>query len=761
MRARRAPRRTVTCLVALVALGTVASLGMLGAGPAGAAPGGIGDTAGGRLLVVSMPGLTWSEVADLDLPALETFVDGAAVADLAPRGVFPRSGPGDAYLTISAGTRATTERLVDGQVLALDEQSSGSAAGEIFTRRTGITPSGPFVSLSWPALVRRNDDRPYDAELGLLADTLAEAGVRTSVIGNADGTDSISVSYERQVGLALASSDGVVDDGALGKDLLVDDAARPFGKRLDPAVVRERFAAAWERAGGGDGGVVLVEASDLARTMRYRPLVSEARYDTIRAQALREADDLLGDLVAQVDPERDAVLVVAPYNLLGDRDLTAVALQSPGTAPGYLLSASTQRAGFLTLVDLAPTILDRFGIDRPVTMEGRPAEVDRSGASGAHRIRHLVELNDASRFRENLLTPTTLVVVLLLALVAAGAAVVVAGGRSPRWNHVLAVLALVDLALLPASYVARGFPLEDLGLGAYWAILLGVGVGAALAATWAGRRTGRRHLPLLLVLGLVAVVLVGDVTTGSRLSLNAAFGYSPTGNSRLYGISNYSYGQLAAAVCLLAAFLAATTPVRRGRLVALGLLGATLVVLGAPTWGADVGGVLAFTPTILVFAALVSGRRIRVRTLVAGALATVVAVTAFGLLDLARPPSQRAHLGRLFERIGDEGVGPLLSIIQRKLLANLEVSTSSFWIAAIPIGVAVWALIARHPRRPLDGLRAELPTIGAGLLAALVAALLGSVLNDSGAIVGGVAALVLTASVVNLLMVHEDLSSPR
>jgi hypothetical protein len=141
--------------------------------------------------------------------------------------------------------------------------------------------------------------------------------------------------------------------------------------------------------------------------------------------------------------------------------------------------------------------------------------------------------------------------------------------------------------------------------------------------------------------------------------------------------------------------------------------------------------------------------------------ATVVAVTAFGLLDLARPASQRAHLGRLFERIGDEGIGPLLSIIQRKLLANLEVSTSSFWIAAIPIGIAVWVLIARHPRRPLEGLRAELPTVGAGLIAALVAALLGSLLNDSGAIVGGVAALVLTASVVNLLMVHEDLTAPR
>ena len=748
-------RGTARLLLAAVTL----SVGLAGPSqPATAAP--TDDPATGRLLVVSMPGLTWEEVAEADLPALEGFLDDAAMADLAPRGVHPRSGPGDAYLTISAGTRATTERLVDGQVLALDEQSSGSAAGEIFRRRTGITPSGPFVSLSWPALVRANDDRPYDAELGALADALTEADVSTSAIGNADGTDSIGVSYERQVGLALASGEGVVDRGELGKGLLVDDPSRPFGKRLDHEALVEGFREAWATAATPDGGVVLVEASDLARAMRYRALVTASRYDAIRATALEEADELLAALLAEVDPDQDAVLLVAPYNLPGDRNLTAIALRSPEGEPGYLMSASTQRSGFLTLVDVAPTILDRFGVARPVSMEGRPAEVVGSRASVEERVDHLVTLNDASRYRERLLTPTTLVVVLLLALVAAGTAVVVAGGRSARWRRGVALAALVDLALLPVSYVARAFPLEDRGLGFYWAVVAGGALMAAGLATWLGRRTGREHLPLQLVLALVALVLVGDVMTGSRLSLNAAFGYSPTGNSRLYGISNYSYGQLATAACLLAAFVAASWPTRRGRLAALGMLGATLVVIGFPTWGADVGGVLAFTPTILVFAAVVLRRRIRLRALVAGAIATLAAVVAFGFLDLARPASERAHLGRLFERIGDEGIGPLLSIVQRKLIANLEVSTSSFWVAAIPIALAVWVLVRRHPTRPLERLRAGIPTIDAGLAATVVAAILGSLLNDSGAIVGGVAAMVLTAALVHLLMVHEAPPAP-
>ena len=90
------------------------------------------------------------------------------------------------------------------------------------------------------------------------------------------------------------------------------------------------------------------------------------------------------------------------------------ALQAPRATGGYLRSASTQRSGFLTLVDIGPTILDTLGLERPVDMEGRPAEVVGSGASLEARVDRLISLNAASRFRERLLVPTTSVVVLLL-----------------------------------------------------------------------------------------------------------------------------------------------------------------------------------------------------------------------------------------------------------------------------------------------------------------------------------------------------------
>jgi hypothetical protein len=706
----------------------------------------------GNLLVYSVPGLTWADLERYELPNIEAFLEQASVADLVPRSVTQRSEAGDAYLTISAGTRAEGIGPSDGEVLRTVEDPADGLVAEVFERRTGTAVTEGSVVLDWPALVRRNAAHPYDAELGALARELGAAGIAATVVGNADGTDELGVSdqteIQRQVGLALADEAGTVARGRLGADLLTQDPAAPFGLRLDPDRVRTTVAE--ELAAAGDRRVLaLVEASDLVRTMRYRSLVVAERYQELRSDALEASDALFGQLLEQFDPEQDSVLLVAPYTENRRLGLTVVGLAGPEVPPGYLRTATTQRSGIVSLVDVAPSILRIFGLDAPDSMEGRPFELVPDAGTLDSRVERLVALNAASLFRENLLTPTTTALVVLLAVLTSLVAMATAGRWSDRAWSWLRYVALVLLAAFPASYVARAFPLEDLGVGFYWSFLVATSLAVAALALLLLRSRGRL-LPLVAVLVVMMAVLVADVTRGSELSLSAAFGYSPTGNARLYGISNYSYGQLAAAACLLAAFVASRYDDRRGRIGAVAILVGVLVVLGVPVWGSDVGGVLAFTPALLVFAAMLWGIRLRLRVLLLAGVASVAAIVAFGFLDLSRPPEQRAHLGRLFERIGNEGLEPLVSIVERKLLANLRVSTSSFWVLAIPIGLAFWAFLAYHRTGVMATLRSRLPALHAGLVAATIAAVLGSLLNDSGAIVGGVAFTVVAASLAYL-----------
>ena len=445
------------------------------------------------------------------------------------------------------------------------------------------------------------------------------------------------------------------------------------------------FEEEWDRGGRS---VVVVEASDLARVMRLSQLRQRRALPRASSPGLGRCRPA-GGSPRRGRPRADAVLL--PRLPPRSRRTASPSSGSRNREQGDG-SVRPRRSGPAS----SPWSTSRRPCSTCSTSNGRRAW--RKGRRGgrrrrrlADRVDHLVQVDAAPRFRENLLVPTTLAVVLVLALVVAALVVGLAGGRgrggapsspSSRWP--------ISPRCRRRTWPGRSL-LEDLGLGFYWSFVVGVAVAVAAAAWWLGRRSRRPWLALVAVLAVDVAILVGDVVTGSRLHLSAAFGYSPTGNS-----SALRHQQL-----LLRPALGRRLPPGRGADVApagpgrhraMALMVGVLVVLGVPTWGSDVGGIIAFTPTVLVFAALLTGLRPKVRSSLLVA-ATVAAVIAFGLVDLARPAPERAHLGRLFERVGDEGVGPLFSIVQRKFAANLRVTTSSFWVAAVPIAVGTWAFL--------------------------------------------------------------------
>ena len=366
---------------------------------------------------------------------------------------------------------------------------AGRRARRPATSSSGAPASSPTAATwRWPGprSQRVNAGEPYDAELGLLTDTLDEAGLGVEAIGNADGTDTVGTSYERQVGLAAATGDGVIPAGELDADLLVRDPQPAFGQRLDLDQVVQRFqdgvggAGRPGRRARGRRGLRPGPVDALPRPGRQRPLRRAAG-----PGAAPTPTTCVARLLAEVDPERDAVLLLAPYNLPGDRDLTVSALPRAGPA-APATCARRRRSGpasspWSTSPPRCSTLL---GVDPPGRDGGPPG---RGGAPPAtsldDRVDRLVALNEASRFREQLLFPTTLAVVVVLGLICA-AAMVRAGPRATRrgcrasWRS-------------PRSPTWRccrcrsspgRFPLEDLGAGFYWAF---VSVGAA------GRRRGR------------------------------------------------------------------------------------------------------------------------------------------------------------------------------------------------------------------------------------------------------------------------------
>ena len=159
------------------------------------------------------------------------------------------------------------------------------------------------------------------------------------------------------------------------------------------------------------------------------------------------------------------------------------------------------------------------------------------------------------------------------------------------------------------------------------------------------------------------------------------------------------------------------------------------MLAGLPAFG------LAFT--------LLAGWRLRFRTVLFWGLGAIGAVVALGFLDLTRDPSQRTHLGRLFERIGS---GDFTTVISRKLDANLATLSNSLWrITIVPIAVLALYVWRRAPER-FAALQSRLPALRACLIGIAAAAVLGYALNDSGIAVPGVMLSVLMPAMVFLLI---------
>jgi hypothetical protein len=298
------------------------------------------------------------------------------------------------------------------------------------------------------------------------------------------------------------------------------------------------------------------------------------------------------------------------------------------------------------------------------------------------------------------------------------------------------ITALALLGFLPATYLAGLLPFHDWGALAYWAFLLVVGVALGLVAWFTTSRHG--ITTLIVALGVVVGVLALDVVSGARLQFNTSLGYSPTVAGRFAGIGNLAYAQLAAGTLLLAGLVAARVGGRRGAWIAVALLGAAIVVDGAPFFGADVGGVLAMVPAYAYTATVLLGWRVRWRAAALYAAAAVVLIGLFAAYDASRSEDQQTHLGRLVHTTTDGGWDALSTILQRKIAANLDVLFSSVWTVMLPLVLAgVAYLVYRSPGR-LRGIVERIPPLRAAIHGLVILAVLGFALNDSGIAVPGV-----------------------
>lgn len=706
-----------------------------------------------RVVMISLPGTMWSDFERGGLPNLEALM--RSIAALSARTASRAPDITRGYLTWGAGNPSYVPPDDPDNHLALesDARFMGGTAGEAAGRRTGLSSPGEIVHLGIARLQEFQNSRLYGAEIGSLGEALREAGVARAVVSAADlAADPRPEEMRRGAVLALMDAAGSVDHGALD-GLLRPEPSAPFGVATDP----EAFARAARRA-LDSSHVVLLDPGETSRADEYTGLVVPDRVGTIRRAALERTDEIVGRLRDLLTP-RDMVLVLGPSGPTGTSFKEhLVPMGAWGRRPdggtfdrGWLTSPTTGRDGMVVLSDVGPTVLRAMDVAAPDPMIGTPAA---QGGSRADGVTQLVELDRASSVRESFAAQAFWVIAIVLSLLAI-LAFVVFWGRRRRWHRLLVAVAYFCLAIFPAAHLIRAFEYWHVGVLGSHLILYGVAAAVAVAASFV---PGPRWAGGVGLLVLSALLYASDVALGGPLQVNGVFGHSPLVAGRFYGVSNPGYTILFSSALIGLTGLAELGGRRRLPLWAVFGLVLLLPITGLPSMGADFGGLLAGLPAVGIAIALGRGWPIRWRTIVLFAAVAVAAAIGLSFIDLLRPPEARTHLGRFAELIVSGDVGELGMVIQRKGTSALNSLTVTRWTYFIPVGLAVLALLLHRPRGVLRDVLPHRPLLRAGLWGTVVAGVLGFAVNDSGI---SIPALALAFAVPFLVLVAVDAVEPR
>jgi hypothetical protein len=423
---------------------------------------------------------------------------------------------------------------------------------------------------------------------------------------------------------------------------------------------------------------------------------------------------------------------------------------------GNLTSGSTRIDGYVLSTDVAPTILRRLGLDAPAAMSGQPIEAE--GGIDPAAVEDLGDrLSVISERRGPVIGLTLLVWLLALAATAllaprppssrgslgtkcvskeprdeaprkSGSLGTKCVSKEPRDSGAarvgvrLVALSLVylPLVLLLAAALRPGETAET---------LLAMLVPPLLALLTLAAFRGYRALALAAAATVLAYAI--DVIAGSPLTSLSLLGPNPGLGVRFYGIGNELealFGVLV--VAGTGAGLAGFAPRLSHRACAVTFLVTGLLaafVFAAGRFGADVGAAIVLPLAAAVAAAAIAARRRRTALLILAV--PVVALALLALVDLAS--GANAHLTRSVLDAG--GLADLADVAQRRLQLSAHSFVRPILVVFLPL-IAVLAVLAYRHRDRLAAWLEGRPAMRAGLLGALAATAVGTLANDSGAL---------------------------
>jgi len=702
----------------------------------------------GKVYLIMVDKMSVYDVSQEITPTLGRLVKEGAVGLVSNRTLRGKQ-TADVSLTIGAGNLA---RAYDNGIMGfnVDENVTdrNQPAGKLFYELTGTkADEAAAVMVNLPEITGNMALEKVNTVPGAMAENLRAHNYRVAVLGNGD------VAKDRMRAAVAVGMD------AAGRVFLGDvgpAASRPSADSHLSLETNYPYLEQKVKEYARQADVIIIDLSDLAR-LETADMPTAARAEVLRQGRLQKIDRFVANIVEQMDAQKDMLLLtsVSPslkQTLLKDT-FGMVVIYGKGYHNAFLSSGATRRDYIVANTDIAPTVLNFFGLsDATRTMIGQPMVAKPAGdADTLQQARHI---DDQASIVNRIRVPLNKgYVVLQIILILLGLLTIFAQKRmSQVVQRLLVLLVTVPLVLLV---------LGRLTLPCDWLYMVVAVAASVLLNILVVRACRGDAYQAFIITGICTIVLLDiDLFTGTTMIQSSVLGYDPMAGARYYGIGNEYMGILLGSVIAVAA----TIYHRYRRRWLLAAIGAFFLLqcylIAGPMLGANSDGILTVPAAFLVTIFLLADIRIKPRYVLLMGLIILIGILGITWYDMHRPVEMQSHIGRAANLMAAGGWQEGLTIISRKLAMNLKLIRYTIWSWVFIVILLVLSILVYRPVGLMKQLMQRYPYIVKGFAGTITGALVGLVVNDSGIVAAATTSIYLVVPILILMLHLKCIGSP-
>lgn len=609
-------------------------------------------------------------------------------------------------VTLSTGVRGVG--VENWNAYQQDELLNGVTAKDYYQQLTGRVAEENIIHPYLKKLVDKNRRTTFQGQVGILGQTLKSVNVDLFVIGNSD-TATEKVRY---------GSLFTMNEGGFSKGELIDATKKvsyePNGIIMDVDKIHQLLKV---RRNMGKDTFTVIEWGDIYRLYQLKNEMNDQHFQEKYKESINRLEKFLFNLL-QENKQANVMLLSPMVNkeAYAKKELLAPLYYWNGfeSNRSYQLKSLTTRQQYVgSNLDIVPTILNYFQIERPNVLYGSPLVMQETDLSHYERVLNKMDLIVTVYSTRSIILSAYITLLVLLLLTVSG--VIFFKKENSQWVFLAQVLIISGISS-PLWFLITPNLLNYIYPGLYLVLMLVFSGVTGLLLMNYGRN------PIFFINALVFFVLSLDLLFGAPLMQRSYLGYDSIIGARFYGIGNEYAG-----VYLISGMLLLKHPNFRKYVAFIILASTHLIFFSSGQLGANAGATLAtgVMYTYFVFQTFfkqITGKQFAL-------ILTLIMPIFLILLYVLQLQDKQTHISYAFGRLLQGDLAFVLDVIKRKLQMNWKIFRFSNWTQLF---VTTYILIGLYLWRGKKDVKVqdEQLLIQTGIIASI--ALL--VLNDSGVV---------------------------